>query len=233
VVRKDLSPSQRAVQATHAALKAAKQFSLKWNEHPHLVICEVDSLEHLLRCSESLSVHGVQHCVWSEPDLNNEPASLATTLISGAARRHLRKFPLLNLGSPVMENVAIICAVEADSHQSRWGNHPCDHATYLKLKQVHKAFWASIRKQAANERWNAKTVHCSGPEPKYCKAFSVPKTYGSHQGKYGMFRRTDLHPLRVLFQAARTPSEQSVAPFDAETLSQIDAWLVVSTTKFA
>lgn len=96
VVRKDLTAAQQAVQAAHAAMEAVKQFGLtEWVEHPHLVLCGADSLEHLLRCSSFLESREVAHCVWREPDLNNEPTALSTSLLSGGARRHLRKFSLL------------------------------------------------------------------------------------------------------------------------------------------
>lgn len=98
VVRKDLSPSQQLVQATHAALEATKSFSLtNWDDHPHLVVCGVDSLQQLLSCSSHLERHKVLHKVWSEPDLGDEPTALATDLLSGEARRFLRKYRLLSL----------------------------------------------------------------------------------------------------------------------------------------
>jgi hypothetical protein len=45
------------------------------------------------------------------------------------------------------------------SFQSRWGYHPCDFPTFLKLKRIHKVFWVGLRKLAAWERWHRKLPH--------------------------------------------------------------------------
>ena len=31
------------------------------------------------------------------------------------------------------------------TYQSRWGYHPCDYETYLKLRRLHRAFWEGRR----------------------------------------------------------------------------------------
>lgn len=96
IVRRDLSPAQQAVHVTHAALEAAKHFNLTgWDEHPHLVVCGVKSIEQLLNSSDHLTRNNIPHKLWNEPDLNDEPMALATTLLTGEARRCLRKFQLL------------------------------------------------------------------------------------------------------------------------------------------
>jgi hypothetical protein len=98
VVRKDLTPSQQAVQAQHALLEAAKHLKVtNWNDHPHLVLCGVNSLQKLLNCSAYLKSHGIDHAIWTEPDINGEPTALATTLITGEIRKTLRKYQLLQL----------------------------------------------------------------------------------------------------------------------------------------
>lgn len=95
VVRKDLSLRQQAVQAAHAALEAKHHLGLSWTEHPNLVLCGVEDLSQLLQCSASLREAQVEHRLFVEPDQNNEPTALATCLLQGAARRCLRKYPLL------------------------------------------------------------------------------------------------------------------------------------------
>jgi len=40
--------------------------------------------------------------------------------------------------------------------QSKFGFHPCDKETYLKLKVIHKVYWESVFRLAAWNRWNRK-----------------------------------------------------------------------------
>jgi len=40
--------------------------------------------------------------------------------------------------------------------QGKYGFHPCDHATYLKLKLIHKVYWQAIFAMAAWHRWDRK-----------------------------------------------------------------------------
>jgi len=42
------------------------------------------------------------------------------------------------------------------THRSRWGFHPCSHATFLKLKALKKAYWEAVRGLARWIRWNRK-----------------------------------------------------------------------------
>jgi len=41
-------------------------------------------------------------------------------------------------------------------HTSKWGHHPCDYETYLKLKKINKHWQRAIHIAAAWERWNRK-----------------------------------------------------------------------------
>jgi hypothetical protein len=46
-----------------------------------------------------------------------------------------------------------------NTYQSRWGFHPCNHAVYLKLNRIHKAYWEGLRLIAAWSRWQRKRPH--------------------------------------------------------------------------
>jgi hypothetical protein len=45
------------------------------------------------------------------------------------------------------------------TYQSRWGFHPCDYPTFLKLKRIHKAYWKGLCILAAWQRWSRKLPH--------------------------------------------------------------------------
>jgi len=48
---------------------------------------------------------------------------------------------------------------ETETHQSRWGFHPCSYETYLKLKFLNKFYVKGLRQIASWERWNRKMPH--------------------------------------------------------------------------
>ena len=53
-----------------------------------------------------------------------------------------------------------------ETFESRFGFHPCDYATFVKLKRVHKGYHEALRKVAAHRRWARKMPHNrNGPEP--------------------------------------------------------------------
>lgn len=78
-------------------MEAMQAQKLAWDAHPHLALCGVPDLDRLQRCADHLSHLSIPFTVWREPDLGNEPTSLATGLLSGDVRRQLRKYPLLKL----------------------------------------------------------------------------------------------------------------------------------------
>ena len=41
-------------------------------------------------------------------------------------------------------------------HQGKYGFHPCNRETYLKLKVIHKVYWESVFRLAAWQRWDRK-----------------------------------------------------------------------------
>jgi hypothetical protein len=45
------------------------------------------------------------------------------------------------------------------THQSRWGFHPCDRETYLALKEFHRLTLRDRRMTRARERWLTKLPH--------------------------------------------------------------------------
>ena len=88
---------------------------------------------------------------------------------------------------------------EVYESKNKRGFHPCDYETFLKLKQLHKIYWATAKNLAAWFRWNAKepqnriltkkikdptTNKIIGkkiigpkPEPNYCKIFALHTNY--------------------------------------------------------
>jgi hypothetical protein len=59
----------------------------------------------------------------------------------------------------------------ANVHQSRWGYHPVSYETFRTLKALKKRYWQTVYAVARWRRWDRKTVHQHGPEPKYCPTF--------------------------------------------------------------
>ncbi len=98
LIRKDLTPSQQAVQACHAVIEAHTAFNFsQLSVHPHLVLLEVADLPALERAKNRLQSRNIPFKEFIEPDLNHEVTALCTPPLHGAARRVLRGFPLLNL----------------------------------------------------------------------------------------------------------------------------------------
>lgn len=87
---------QVVVQAMHAAMEAARRFLNDGDEHPHLVVCKVDSSAKLEQTVLHLSEHGVRHIVFHEPDLNNSATAVATEPLSGMARKVMSRFKCLD-----------------------------------------------------------------------------------------------------------------------------------------
>lgn len=95
MVRKDLSLSQQAVQACHAALESGRQFP--WvGDHPHLVLLNVPDEPSLNRwLEEVLSQPQFKVTPFREPDLNNSLTAIAVAGVSSKSLRHyFRSLPL-------------------------------------------------------------------------------------------------------------------------------------------
>jgi hypothetical protein len=76
-------------------------------------------------------------------------------------------------------------ATKNDVYQSRFGFHPVDYETCRKLKTLHKRYWETVYAVARWMRWDRKTVHQHGPEPKYCTVFV------EEQGHWQRFKNRD------------------------------------------
>jgi hypothetical protein len=49
--------------------------------------------------------------------------------------------------------------VQVMAHRSRWGFHPCDLATWRRLRRLRLLWFGSLRRLAAWQRWNHKLPH--------------------------------------------------------------------------
>jgi len=54
--------------------------------------------------------------------------------------------------------------------ESKWGFHPCDYQTYLKLKFLNRAYSLALKARGAWERWERKQER-TGIEPKQFPVF--------------------------------------------------------------
>lgn len=86
LVRRDLPPTQIAVQAIHAAIEATRHFLSLDHPHPHLVLCRVSSQRDLLAAADRLDRLGIRLQIFRELDRMNEATALATEPL-GAERR--------------------------------------------------------------------------------------------------------------------------------------------------
>jgi hypothetical protein len=93
LVRTDLAPAHRAVQAAHALWEVCK-----WNkldQHPSLVICGVTDEDRLLIESRRLHTVGLTVTEFREPDLNFSLTAIALIANGKSERKHFKKYDLL------------------------------------------------------------------------------------------------------------------------------------------
>ena len=95
IVRDDLEPRHKAVQATHAGIQAGRGLIPQDAAHPNLVLLTVPNRFALIAASVSLNKQGITHEVFYEADMDYEPTALATEPISGDTRQVLADYPLL------------------------------------------------------------------------------------------------------------------------------------------
>lgn len=118
----------------------------------------------------------------------------------------------------------------SDTFQSRWGFHPCDYQTFLKLKRLHRWYWQTLYDFHRWHRWQRKdATNRVGPEPKFCAIFVEDEPWFKPVTRHGE-RGFKVYPKTVVdrgvpdwYHAARRPQRQPPTPFDVHTLHRIDA----------
>lgn len=96
LVRKDLTPEQITVQACHAAIEAAPLIPPDL-DHPHLVVCGVNSETHLEQAAYRLEKAGIRYRPFREADIDDQLTAIATEPIFGEDRRHFKKYNCLKM----------------------------------------------------------------------------------------------------------------------------------------
>jgi hypothetical protein len=90
-----LSTAQRAVQATHAGITAARDLLPDGDAHPNLVILTVPDEESLVAAAKKTDLAGIAYRRFIEDDLNRSFTAFATEPINGPGRKHFRDYKLL------------------------------------------------------------------------------------------------------------------------------------------
>jgi hypothetical protein len=263
-VRTDLSIEQLAVQACHASIEAARHSLIPpGGEHPHLVLCGVRSERELRILRRRLVSHGVGHRAFLEPDLGHSLTAICTQPVRGPTRRIFRRYQCLRsrrrrgrsstcsgagrsdsdfVSHPPYEPSETISMNQSTpSYKSRWGFHPCDYATFRKLKLLHRWYFQTLRDYAAWRRWSRKEPQnrvfreylrdelgrkCGvksvrpRPEPTYCSLF-VADQAPCDRG------------VVELYQTARTPQESPLAPFSPEVIAKLESLFKEAALHFA
>ena len=115
--------------------------------------------------------------------------------------------------------------------QSRFGHHPCDHATYLKLRRLHRYHWQSVYDHARWVRWNRKEPQNQVIRKRMAKGQPLTVIGPWQEPSYcAPMLRMDIVEA---FQQARTPisNPEDVKPLSMSVkeidslLSLLDCWL--------
>jgi len=97
--RQDISPEQQLVQTSHVALKLGVEYGSVINpDNTYFTVIGVRNREALEAVAEILIKFNFRFEVFSEPDLNDEITSIATTPIDEDNRGALLAFNLLKFG---------------------------------------------------------------------------------------------------------------------------------------
>ena len=119
---------------------------------------------------------------------------------------------------------------EPITFRSRWGFHPCSYETFRKLKRLHKWYWQTVRDFHRWHRWWRKQPqNRTAVAPKFCLLFIEDRewhkpirVHGTAGVKYYPKTLVD-RGLVELYQGARKPAVEPVAPLDDQTRSSIEA----------
>ena len=93
ITRKDLTPSQIAVQSIHAAFEMGRNFCLKEN-HPSVVLIKAANEDELYKVKHFLSNSGLNFKTFIEPYYNNSLTSIAVEPVCEDQRTIFKKFKL-------------------------------------------------------------------------------------------------------------------------------------------
>jgi len=93
VVREDMAPPYRAVQACHAGISAARAGLIK--DEPNLVVLTTCDERSLVDLANQLKSLGVRHRRFIEADLGDELTAICTEPLENGRRRVFRDFKLL------------------------------------------------------------------------------------------------------------------------------------------
>ena len=94
-MRRDLSPSQIAVQAAHAVYEAATLRNPDL-DHPHFVLLGIRDLNQLQNALARIQSSGISVCPFYESDLNDELTAFATEPIFENQRHLFKKYNCIN-----------------------------------------------------------------------------------------------------------------------------------------
>jgi len=122
-------------------------------------------------------------------------------------------------------------------HRSRWGYHPCDLATWLRIKRLRFLWFRTVRRLAAWRRWNNKLPHNRIIWRRLRRDDGNPVGW-EHAGPWTEpavpdFMVCDQCGQRVLahewiepcYRQAKWPTSDPQEPWPAERLSEIDELL--------
>lgn len=99
-VRRDLTPSQQAIQACHACIESARNLLTETDIVPYLVLIGIQDEQRLLCELERIQSLGIQCKSFREPDIGNELTAFATGVVLNNARKHFKKYQLLTIAPP-------------------------------------------------------------------------------------------------------------------------------------
>jgi hypothetical protein len=127
-------------------------------------------------------------------------------------------------------------------HQSRWGYHPCDYETFLRLKGLHARYWRALLGYAAWRRWQRKEpqnrvlrewirdaqgrrighrIVGPRPEPPLDPLFCVRAQVVSHIAADGSLAREGTVVERVSFHDHGIPAAYRLARMPAATPQEV------------
>lgn len=97
-IRKDLSPAQQIVQASHAAM----EMGYKHTPTPsptHIVLIGMETQEALVHTADYLTSHNIPHEMFHEPDYDTGFTAIATRPITGSQRKLFKRYSLYTPGA--------------------------------------------------------------------------------------------------------------------------------------